>query len=157
VLTTYNSNLNSATALYVCDIHEAYINKKPNVQKLSGWVTAALTLISLALVPVYAQADSIINLLQQLYGLLSMPILSIFIVGLLFKDVHANAGITAVVFGVLLYGAMSFEFSPIHQPFGLHYIHLMFITLISCICVALLVNKLVFKQSASLSWANNAA
>lgn len=156
VLTTYNSNLNSATALYVCDIHEAYINKTPNVQKLSGWVTAALTLISLALVPVYAQADSIINLLQQLYGLLSMPILSIFIVGLLFKNVHANAGITAVVFGVLLYGSMSFEFSPLHQPFGLHYIHLMFITLISCVSVALLVNKLVFKQSASLSWANNA-
>ncbi|WP_371194833.1 SLC5 family protein [Glaciecola sp. SC05] len=156
VLTTYNSNLNSATALYVCDIHEAYINKTPNVQRLSGWVTAALTLISLALVPVYAQADSIINLLQQLYGLLSMPILSIFIVGLLFKDVHANAGIAAVIFGVFLYGAMSFEFSPIHQPFGLHYIHLMFITLVSCVCVALLINKVVFKQSASLSWANDA-
>ncbi|WP_100657628.1 SLC5 family protein [Alteromonas flava] len=156
VLTTYNSNLNSATALYVCDIHEAYINKTPNVPRLSGWVTAALTLVSLLLVPVYAQADSIINLLQQLYGLLSMPILSIFIVGLLFKNVHANAGITAVIFGVALYGAMSFEFSPFHAPFGLHYIHLMFITLISCVCVALLVNRAVFKQSASLSWANNA-
>jgi SSS family solute:Na+ symporter len=155
VLTTYNSNLNSATALYVCDIHEAYINKTPNVQRLSGWVTAGLTLISPALVPIYAQADSIINLLQQLYGLLSMPILSIFIVGLLFKNVHANAGIAAVVFGVLLYGAMSFEFSPIHQPFGLHYIHLMFITLISCVCLALVINKIVFKQSAGLSWAND--
>ncbi|GAB5379107.1 MAG: solute:sodium symporter family transporter [Aliiglaciecola sp.] len=155
VLTTYNSNLNSATALYVCDIHEAYINDEPNVQRLSGWVTAGLTVLSLLLVPVYQQADSIINLLQQLYGLLSMPILSIFVVGLMFKNVHANAGITAVVFGVLLYGAMSFEFSPIHAPFGLHYIHLMFITLISCVSVALLVNKVVFKQSASLSWANS--
>ncbi|TRY31943.1 SLC5 family protein [Aliiglaciecola sp. M165] len=155
VLTTYNSNLNSATALYVCDVHEAYINDSPNVQRLSGWVTAGLTILSLLLVPVYAQADSIINLLQQLYGLLSMPILSIFVVGLLFKNVHANAGITAVIFGVLFYGLVSFPISPLFAPFGLHYIHLMFITLISCVSVALLVNKVVFKQSASLSWANS--
>lgn len=156
VLTTFNSNLNSATALYVCDIHESYINDKPNVPKLSGWITAALTLLSLALVPIYQQADSIINLLQQLYGLLSMPILSVFIVGLAFKNVHANAAISAVIFGVLLYGALSFEFSPIHAPFGLHYIHLMFITLISCVSVALLINRIIYGQKAELSWAINA-
>jgi SSS family solute:Na+ symporter len=156
VLTTYNSNLNSATALYVCDIHQAYINDKPNVPKLSGFVTAILTIISLALVPVYASADSIINLIQQLYGLLSMPILSVFAVGLLFKNVHANAAITSVVFGILLYASLSFEFSPIHAPFGLHYIHLMFITLFSCVSVALIVNKVVFAQNPVLSWANTA-
>jgi SSS family solute:Na+ symporter len=155
VLTTFNSNLNSATALYVCDIHEAYINKSPNVSKLSAWITMGLTGFTLLLVPVYQQADSIINLLQQLYGLLSMPILSIFIVGLMFKNVNANAAITAVLFGVLLYGALSFEFSPIFAPFGLHYIHLMFITLISCVSVALLVNKLVFGMNAQLSLAIN--
>ncbi len=156
VLTTYNSNLNSATALYVCDIHQAYINKRPNVAKLSGIVTAILTVVSLGLVPVYASADSIINLIQQLYGLLSMPILSVFAVGLLFKNVHANAAITSVIFGVFLYGAMSFEFSPLHAPFGLHYIHLMFITLISCIAVALVVNRVIYGQSPEFSWANTA-
>ncbi|WP_158969215.1 SLC5 family protein [Paraglaciecola sp. L3A3] len=156
VLTTFNSNLNSATALYVCDIHEAYIDDKPNVAKLSGWITAGLTLLSLALVPVYQQADSIINLLQQLYGLLSMPILSVFIVGLVFKNVHANAAITAVFFGVILYGLLSFEFSPLHAPFGLHYIHLMFLTLVSCVAVALSINKIIYGQSAQIAWANNA-
>jgi SSS family solute:Na+ symporter len=155
VLSTYNSNLNSATALYVCDIHEAYINDNTNVPKLSGWITVALTIVSLALVPVYAQAESIINLLQQLWGLFSMPILSIFVVGLAFKNVNANAGIVAVLFGVLLYGSLSFEFSPFHAPFGLHYIHLMFITLICCVGMALLVNRVVFGQKAEISWANN--
>jgi SSS family solute:Na+ symporter len=150
VLSTYNSNLNSATALYVCDFHEPYINKDINVPKLSAWITIALTIISLALVPVYQQADSIINLLQQLWGLFSMPILSIFIVGLLFKNVHANAGIAAVFFGVFLYGSLSFEFSPFHAPFGLHYIHLMFVTLISCICFALFINRVIYKNKASL-------
>lgn len=155
VLTTFNSNLNSATALYVCDIHEAYINDNPNVPKLSGGITILLTVLSIALVPVYQQADSIINLLQQLYGLLSMPILSVFIIGLVFKGVNANAAIIAVFFGVLLYGAMSFEFSPFYAPFGLHYIHLMFITLVSCVALALLINKFIFKQKTQLSWITN--
>jgi SSS family solute:Na+ symporter len=155
VLSTFNSNLNSATALYVCDLHEPYIGHPKNVSKLSAWITAALTVIALLLVPVYAQAESIINLLQQLWGLFSMPILSIFIVGLVFRNVHANAGIIAVIFGVFLYGALSFEFSPFHAPFGLHYIHLMFVTLISCVSIALLINKVFYKQNAELAWGSD--
>lgn len=151
VLSTYNSNLNSATALYVCDFHEPYINEDINVPKLSAWITVALTIVSLALVPVYQQADSIINLLQQLWGLFSMPILSVFIVGLLFKNVHANAAIAAVFFGVLLYGSLSFEFSPFHAPFGLHYIHLMFVTLLACVSFALFVNRFILKNKASFA------
>jgi len=141
VLSTYNSLLNSATALYVCDIHEAYVSKNPNVVKLSAWVTLLLSALTLILVPVYQQADSIINLLQQLNGLLSMPILSIFIVGL-FKDVDARAAIIAVIFGVLFYGSLTFEFSPLYTT--VHYIHLMAITLFSCVAVALLSNRLIF-------------
>ena len=150
VLTTFNSHLNSATALYVCDIHEAYFKKDINVPVLSGLVTVILTIFSLSLVPVFAKADSLINLLQQLYGLTSMPILSIFIVGLLFKNVDARAGISAVVFGIFFYGALTFDFSPIHHPFGLHYIHLMFATLICCVVLALVVNRVVFGKRASL-------
>lgn len=151
VLSTYNSNLNSATALYVCDIHEAYFDKNTNVPKLSGFITAGLTILSLLLVPVYAQADSIINLLQQLWGLLSMPILSIFIVGLLFRNVDANAGIAAVIFGVFLYGYFSF----VHAPFGLHYIHLMLVTLICCVTVALLINRVILGNKAEFAWGSN--
>ncbi|MBU2876675.1 MULTISPECIES: SLC5 family protein [Aliiglaciecola] len=155
VLTTFNSNLNSATALYVCDIHEAYFNKTPNVQKLSGIVTILMTVLSLLLVLVYKEADSIINLIQQLYGLLSMPILSVFILGLAFKNVHAGAGIFSVVFGVILYASVSFEFSPIYAPFDLHYIHLMFITLVSCLTLSLLLNWAVYGQRPAIQWVGN--
>ncbi|GAA0665335.1 SLC5 family protein [Rheinheimera tangshanensis] len=149
VLSTYNSLLNSATALYVCDIHEAYFEKKPNVFKLSGYVTLGLTVLTLVLVPVYQHADSIINLLQQLNGLLSMPILSIFVVGLLFTNVDARAAIAAVIFGVLLYGSLTFSFSPFYSSW--HYIHLMPITLFSCVAFALILNKVVFGQQTRWS------
>lgn len=144
VLTTYNSLLNSSAALYVCDIHENYIDNQPNVRKLSTVVTVCLVLISIVMVPVYQGADSIINLIQELWGLVSMPILSVFIVGLLFDNVKANAAIVAVVLGTSLYAFFTFVWMPIH------YIHMMLITLLLCVAVALLVNRVVFGQTAVL-------
>jgi len=70
VLTSFNSMLNSSVALYVCDIHEKYFTENPNVPKLSAWITVIFTLIALILVPVYADAERIINTLQQLWGIL---------------------------------------------------------------------------------------
>lgn len=143
VLSTFNSQINSSAAMYVCDIHERYFNEKPNVPVLSGIATFIFVLIAIALVPVYAKAESIINLLQQLWGLVSMPILSAFIVGLLFKNVHANAAILAVIFGVGLYAFFTFVWMPIH------YIHMMVFTLGACIAFALLLNRVVFGQRAT--------
>ena len=82
----------------------AFINASADLKRLNLVITLVFVVIGLAMVPVYATADSIINLVQELYGLLSMPILSAFIVGLLFRDVAAGAAIIAVVLGVLLYG-----------------------------------------------------
>ena len=145
VLTSFNSMLNSAAALYVCDIHENYIEAKPDVKVLSGWVTGLVVIISLALVPIYDGTESIVNLVQQLYGLLSMPILSTFLVGLLFNNVEAKVMILAMVAGVLLYAIFTFVWTP------LHYIHLMFITLMVCVVLALILNKLMFGQWAKLN------
>ena len=73
--------------------------------------------------------------------MLSMPILSAFIVGLLFRDVAAGAAITAVVLGVFLYAFFSFVWAP------LHYIHMMFFTVIFCVLTALAVSRVVFGTS----------
>ena len=145
VLTSVNSVLNSSTALYVCDIHERFIAPEPDLRRLNLIITVSFVLIGLAMVPIYAQAESIINLVQELYGLLSMPILSAFIVGLLFRGVSAGAAIVAVVLGVLLYGFFSFVWAPFH------YIHMMFITVIFCVFAALLVSRFVF--GATPQWA----
>ena len=138
VLTSVNSVLNSSTTLWVCDIHEPFINASADLKRLNLVITLVFVVIGLAMVPVYATADSIINLVQELYGLLSMPILSAFIVGLLFRDVAAGAAIIAVVLGVLLYGFFSFVWAP------LHYIHMMFFTVIFCVLSALTVSRLLF-------------
>ena len=147
ILTTFNSILNASAALWVCDIHETYIKKNPNIKRLSFWVAIVMVLLSLLLVPFFATQESLINTVQQLYGLLSMPILSAFIVGLLFKNVNANAVILAVIAGVLFYYFATNPFGD-KQNIDLHYIHLMAITLIGSVSFALLINLIGFKQKA---------
>lgn len=142
VLTSVNSILNASTALYVCDIHENYATGRPNVKRLNFIITVAIIVIALCLVPFYQTADSIIERIQQLYGLLSMPILSAFLVCLLFDNVDSRAAIISVVFGVVFYGVLFFN-APIH------YIHSMFVTLISCVLMTLVLSRFVFNTSPS--------
>ncbi len=144
VLTSFNSVLNSSAALYVCDLHEQYVNEKTDVHKLNTIISISFVILALLLVPVYDGADSIINLVQQLNGLLSMPILSAFIVGLLFRNVDARAVITTVIFGIALYAMFTFLWTPIH------YIHLMAVTLFICIFLALIINRVLFGKTAKL-------
>jgi SSS family solute:Na+ symporter len=142
VLSSFNSMVNSSAAMYVCDLHEAYIDKKPNVRVLSGIATAIFVIIAVVMVPIYAQSDSIINLLQELWGLISMPILACFAVGLLFRNVDYRAAIAAVIFGVLMYASFIWIWMP------LHYIHMMFITFFVCVSVALFINRFILGNRA---------
>lgn len=148
VLTTFNSILNSSTTLYVCDIHEKYFSSKPDIKRLNLVISTIFICISLFMVPIYATSESIINTIQQLYGLLSMPILSAFIVGLLFDDVDARAAMLAVVFGVAMYATFSYV-----TPFA-HYIHMMAVTLIATVLFSLSVN-LLFGKKAKLRFGVN--
>lgn len=143
VLTTFNSILNASAALWVMDIHETYINKHPNVKRLSLWVSIAMVLLGFALIPIFNDPESsIIDRVQKMYGLLSMPILSAFIVGLLFRGVNAWAMIIAVVAGVLFYGWALVPLDDTHQNIDLHYIHLMAITLVCGVVLALILSVL---------------
>lgn len=146
VLTTFNSLLNASAALWVCDIHKPYFDKNPNVRRLSFWVSIAMVALAFLMIPIFNNPESsLINTMQTLYGLLSMPILSAFIVGLLFKNVNPYAMIIAVIFAVGLYAVFVFVWPKL--PGG-GYIHMMAVTLISSVLMALLLNKVVFGQDA---------
>jgi len=146
VLTTFNSILNASAALWVCDIHKTYFKSNPNVRRLSLWVSISMVVLAFMMIPIYNNPESsLINTMQQLFGLLSMPILSAFVVGLLFKNVSPYAMIIAVVFGVCLYAVFLFVWPML--PGG-GYIHMMAVTLFSSVGMALLLNKVIFGQNA---------
>ena len=112
VLTTYNSILNASAALYVCDLHQAYFKKEVNVPRLSAIVQLVFVALSIFMVPVFATAESIIDLLQKLNGLLSMPVLSAFVVGLVFRKVHAGAATAGLLSGLFAYACFIFGLQP---------------------------------------------
>jgi len=149
VLTTFNSILNASAALWVCDIHETYIDKNPNVKRLSLWVSIVMVGLAFMLIPIFNNPEqSIINTVQRLYGTLSMPILAAFMVGLLFKNVDARAVIASVIFGVLFYYWMLLPLIE-EQNVGLHYIHLMAINLFAMVWLSLALNRIVLGQRAT--------
>ena len=138
--------LNGAVALYAIDFHDRYVAPVKNHWRLSAVVSTVIMAIGIAIVPVFANADSIINLLQQLNGLASMPILSAFIVGLLFKGVRGAAASLAIGFGVVFYGLL-LTYPPTFLPSWFHYIDAMVVTLVACIAVALIANKLMGSET----------
>lgn len=136
VLSSFNSCLNSASALYTCDLHLKYINPKADVRRTGQWLAVVFTILPVAMVPLFENARSIIDLLQRLNGLYSMPVLAAFLAVVLLAGVRGAAIRAGMVFGVALYAVFTFVWSP------LHYIHLMFITLVSTLLVVALFDRM---------------
>ena len=142
VLSSYNAGLNSAAALYTVDIHLPMVNPQADGKRVGQVVQVVFMLASLALVPLYQNAKSIIGTLQQLNGLYSMPVLASFFVAIFVRGANAKAIRIALVFGVALYAVFTFAWTP------LHYLHLMFITLVATILVAVGLSRLTGAPAA---------
>jgi solute:Na+ symporter, SSS family len=157
--------LNSSVALYSVDFHDKFVRPVKNHWRLAAIVSAVLTVTSIGLVPVFENATSIINLLQELNGLFSMPILSAFIAGLLFRGVDARAAIAGLLWGFCTYAFHNFVLYKPFDAYGgqtwyehiglpwLHYIDVMVLVLITSVMVALAVNRFVFGNRARFMWA----
>ena len=162
VLTTYAAVMNATITLWSVDFHRRFINPEVDVKRLNLTVGIIATVISVVLVPIYAGAESIINLLQELNGLLSMPILSAFIAALMFRNMDARAAVVGLVWGFSFYAFHTFflgdpdNFGGVswYATIGLpwvHYIDVMLFVLVSSVLVALLTNRVVFGQTARLA------
>jgi len=141
VLSSYNAALNSAAALYTVDIHLPMVNPQANGRRIGQRVQLFFMVVSLALVPMYQQARSIIGTLQQLNGLYSMPVLAAFIVAIFVRGANARVLRWAMLFGVTLYTVFTFVWTP------LHYLHLMFITLLATIAFAVIGSRVLTKPA----------
>jgi solute:Na+ symporter, SSS family len=143
------------------DFHEKFIRPVEKPWALSAVASVVLTITTILMIPVFDNPEgSIINLLQELNGLFSMPILSAFIAGLLFRNVDARAAIAGLLWGFGTYAFHNFVLYKPNPAFGgqtyyqhwgmpgLHYIDVMVFVLFSSVIVALIVNRLVFGNRA---------
>lgn len=154
-MTSFNSTLNSSAALYVCDLHQRYFNPKVSVPRLSVISQVIFAFFGIALVPVYIGAESIIQLIQQLIGVFSIPILSAFVIGLLFDEVDARAVIATLVFGAIVYWSGTAGWNKLYdadpdtiiRPW--HFVHVGALTLLLNCAFALTLNRLGFGRRAT--------
>lgn len=163
MVSSFCAVLNSTAAIYVCDIHQPYINSSAQVGKLSFWLQTGFGLFAIALVPLYASAEGIFGVIQQVLGMFSMPMLSAFIIGLLFRGIKAGAIISTIFFGAALYASLTFGWDALYaahpqsvvKPW--HFLHLMAVTVLACVAFSLLANRLVFGGRASLVFGRDEA
>ena len=157
--------LNSSVALYTMDFHNKFIRPVEKPWMISAIASVVLTITTILMIPVFDNPEgSIINLLQELNGLISMPILSAFVAGLLFRNVDARAAIAGLIWGTGFYAFHNFILYKPNAAFdgqtyyqhwgmpGLHYIDVMVFVLVSSVAVALIVNRLVFKNREVFIW-----
>lgn len=154
VMTSYNAVLNSSAALYVCDLHQKYLHPRGDIRRLSIIVSLVFAVLSIVIMPFYAESRSIMERIQSFLGAFSMPILSAFITGLLFRNVDARAVIATIVFGVATYIALTAGWAGLHAahpesvPAPWHFLHAMCLTVLLCVAFALLLNRLAFGRRA---------
>ncbi len=156
--------LNASVALYAVDFHDKFVRPVVDHWRLAAIASVLITIVSLMIVPAFETAKSIINLLQQLNGLASMPILAAFIVGLLFHNVDARAAVAGLLYGVAAYAIHNFLLlapgvfypdSNVYDRIGLHWLHyidVMLVVLVTSVLVALAVNRLLFGNRAVPIW-----
>ena len=76
-----------------------------------------------------------------------MPVLASFIVAIFVRGANATAIRIALVFGVALYAFFTFAWTP------LHYLHLMFITLVATVLVAVVLSRVMGAPAAAVETA----
>ena len=116
ILSSFNSALNSASTLFCLEFYEERVKERFNdshelaahVVKTGQRFGLTLAAISMFIAPFLADLDSIFEYLQKVNGLYSVPIISIFLVGILSQKAPAKGAKWAIVLGMLSYGYFSF-------------------------------------------------
>lgn len=127
ILSSFNSALNSASTLFCLEFYEDRVPedafesqgaRAAHIVLVGQRFGIALAIISMVIAPMLDQLKSIFEYLQKANGLYSVPIISIFLVGILSKRAPALGAKIAMALGMITYGFFTFVGID-----GLHWLH----------------------------------
>ncbi len=159
ILSSFNSALNSASTLFSLQFYKGYINKRASgelivvVGKRFG---VFLALASIIIAPFLSQMQSIFTYLQQVNGLYSVPIIGIFLIGILTKRVPAIAAKIGMLVGISMYAFFTFiniKNVPNYLSNAngeLHYLHGYFISFVFSVFIMLLIGLIKPKSDSDI-------
>lgn len=116
ILSSFNSVLNSSVTLFGIDIYKQHINKNASeilVVKKGKTFGIILAVFAMFIAPFIANAGSLFAYLQEVNGIYSIPILTVFVIGYTTKRVPAIAGKIGIISGSVLYILSQFILKPI--------------------------------------------
>ncbi len=140
ILSSFNSALNSASTLFSLQFYKGYINTNASdkeIVSIGRKFGIALALASIIIAPLLSQLDSIFQYLQKVNGIYSVPIIAIFLLGILTKHIPAIGAKIGMAVGFISYAY--FVFFPIEN---FHWLHMYFISFTWSIMVMLLIGYL---------------
>ena len=137
ILSSFNSALNSASTLFSLQFYQGYINRNASgeqIVKIGKYFGIGLAIASICIAPLLAQMQSIFEYLQKVNGLYSVPIIGIFLLGILTKRIPAMAAKVGMITGMGAYAFFTFINIQDVLPFfanpdgDLHWLHGYFIS-----------------------------
>ncbi|MES2239645.1 MAG: solute:sodium symporter family transporter [Bacteroidota bacterium] len=151
VLSTFNSILNSASTIFCIDIYKKTFNKNATDEKLVyyGKISSIiLAVLSIAVAPLVAYAPSgLYFLLQELNGIFFIPISSILVAGLFFKQINAAGAKAGLFFGFVFYILTSFVFH-----INIHFVHLWGIEFVLNFIIMFVVSKIYASSKSNTDY-----
>lgn len=159
ILSSFNSALNSASTLFSLQFYHGYINKNASgeqIVKMGKYFGVGLAIASICIAPILAQMQSIFEYLQKVNGLYSVPIIGIFLLGILTKHVPAIAAKVGMIVGMALYSFFTFvniQDVPVYlanNEGSLHWLHGYYISFSGSIIVMLIIGYFYPKSEAEI-------
>ena len=132
ILSSFNSALNSASTLFCIDFYRpltSRVNDTADDKRVvaAGQIFAAgIAILAMIVAPLLAQMQSIFDYLQKVNGLYSVPIIVIFLMGILTRRANARGAKAAMAAGVLSYAGFTFAdvvISDLQWPTWYHWLH----------------------------------
>jgi SSS family solute:Na+ symporter len=159
ILSSFNSALNSASTLFSLQFYQGYINRNASgeqIVKIGKYFGIGLAIASICIAPLLAQMQSIFEYLQKVNGLYSVPIIGIFLLGILTKHVPAIAAKVGMIVGMALYSFFTFvniQDVPVflaNSERSLHWLHGYFISFAGSIIVMMIIGYFYPKSEAEI-------
>jgi len=104
VLSTFSGAINSSSTMFGLEIYHPFVNPdatNEELVKLSSIFGVSLTVLTFFLAPLLEGTESIFEYLQQVNTIVSLPILTVFLVGLAWNKPDARAGKAGFAAGVV--------------------------------------------------------
>jgi SSS family solute:Na+ symporter len=142
VMSSLDSLLNSAATIFTMDIYKRHLRPEAppaSLIRVGRISTGILVAVGCLWAPAVASAGSVFTYIQMFWGFISPGIVTVFVVGLLWKKAPPAAATGAMVLGVPVYGALLWLYPEVAF---LHHMAITFLVLVGFMVIVTLVRPL---------------